>query len=371
VFLDLVGLKERLRTRSVAGVALCFVIACPPIAAGDQSSAAQPPRRVERPSGPTRGFVNLGGGLQSIPTTTFSETHGEDFYVEQFTWDARYKLKTSVAFEGGIGVRAWRNLLTAVTYSRSQNRRVATVAGQVPHPFQFSQFRAIEGDSPSLRHEEQAIHLSAYWIVPIGRRLEVSLSGGPSLFIVRQGFVKQVEFAQDYPYDTATFTQAVSAEVSEKAFGGHAAADVMWLMTPQVRLGVLVRYSRGSVDFATPSGGSVSLDTGGLQAGVGLRLGFGRRGPRPGQPAPRPAGPVPGEAGKGLVVDDRGVIIDAAPIYLLPDIKRTPLRTLTPGIVVRILEETGDWFRVEFRDPQVGPRVGYVQRRHVARAKDK
>jgi hypothetical protein len=312
--------------------------------------------------------VNLGGGVQSIATTTFGETHGEELYVEQFPWDARYKLKNSVAFEGGVGVRAWRSLLTAVTYSRSQHRQVATVTGQVPHPFQFNQFRAIGGESASLRHEEQAVHLSALWIVPIGRRLAVGISGGPSFFVVRQGFVKQVEFAQEYPYDAARFTQTVSAAVSEKAYGGHAAADLMWLMTPQAGLGVLVRYSRGSVTFSTPSGGSVSLDAGGLQAGLGLRLGFGRsipRGPRPGQ-APKPAGPV----GQN-VLEDRGVIIEAAPIYLLPDARRTPLRTLTPGIVVRILEETGDWFKVEFRDQRFGPRVGYVQRRHVERAKEK
>ena len=71
------------------------------------------------------------------------------------------------------------------------------------------------------------------------------------------------------------------------------------------------------------------------------------------------------------MLDDRGVVIEAAPIYLLPDARRTPLRTLAPGIVVRILEETGDWFKVEFRDQQFGPRVGYVQRRHVERAKEK
>ena len=156
---------------------------------------------------PTRVFVNLGGGLQSIASTTFGETHGEELYTEQFTWDARYKLKNSVAVEGGGGVRVGGNLLTAVTYSRSQHSQVATVTGQVPHPFQFNQFRSIGGESASLRHEEQAVHLSALWIVPIGRRLEVGISGGPSVFVVRQGFVKQVEFAQEYPYDAARFTR--------------------------------------------------------------------------------------------------------------------------------------------------------------------
>ena len=64
-------------------------------------------------------------------------------------------------------------------------------------------------------------------------------------------------------------------------------------------------------------------------------------------------------------------MVDTAPIYLLPDAKRTPLRMLTAGMNVKILEETGDWFKVEFRDPQFGPRVGYVQRKYVERQKEK
>jgi len=360
-----------MRTPNVAGIAVCLLLACPPLVAGaEQSSAAQPPRRAATPSAPPRGFLILGGGLQSTATTTFGETHGEELYGEEFTWDSRYTFKESVAFEGGIGARVWRNLLTGVTYSRSENRRPATVSGQVPHPFQFGQHRTIEGESSSLRNEEQAIHLSALLIVPLGRRLELSISGGPSLFMVKRGFVEQVEFAQEYPYDTARFTQVVSKESSEKGYGGHAGADVMWLLTPQAGLGVFVRFTRGAIDFSTPSGGSLSLDAGGLQTGVAMRLRFGRSVPRgrgPAQPAPPP---VPGQV-KGFVLEDRGVIIETAPVYLLPDATRTPLRMLTPGMTVRILQETGDWFRVEFRDQQFGPRVGYVLRKYVERPKDK
>jgi SH3 domain-containing protein len=360
-----------MRTRNVAAMAVCVILACPPLVAGDeQSSVAQPARRAATPSTPTRGFLTLGGGLQSAGGTTFGETHGEELYGEEFTWDSRYTFKESLAFEGGIGARVWRNLLTGVTYSRSEHRRPATVSGQVPHPFQFGQPRTIEGESSALRNEEQAIHLSALLIVPLGRRLEVSISGGPSLFMVRRGFVEQVEFAQDYPYDTARFTQAVSKESSEKAYGGHAGVDLMWLLTRDAGLGVFVRFTRGSIDFTTPSGGSLSLDAGGLQTGVAMRLGFGRRATRPAPPPPKPVVPVPGQV-KGFVLEDRGVIIETAPVYLLPDPKRDPLRMLTPGMTVRILEETGDWFRVEFRDQQFGPRVGYVLRKYVERPKDK
>jgi hypothetical protein len=108
--------------RRVTGIAVCVFLASSQLVAGGQSSTAQPPKRLEAPSRPTRAFVSLGGGLQSIATTTFGEADSADLYVEQFTWDARYKLKNAVAFEAGVGVRVRRSLLAAVTYSRSQHR---------------------------------------------------------------------------------------------------------------------------------------------------------------------------------------------------------------------------------------------------------
>jgi hypothetical protein len=59
------------------------------------------------------------------------------------------------------------------------------------------------------------------------------------------------------------------------------------------------------------------------------------------------------------------VAVVPAPVFVLPDATRTPLRTLPPGTRVKVLQERGDWYRVEFPDQQWGPRVGYVQRKHV------
>ena len=59
------------------------------------------------------------------------------------------------------------------------------------------------------------------------------------------------------------------------------------------------------------------------------------------------------------------MITASAPVFLLPDATMTPLRTLTAGTSIRILEEKGDWIRIEFRDNQYGARVGYVQRKFV------
>ncbi len=51
-------------------------------------------------------------------------------------------------------------------------------------------------------------------------------------------------------------------------------------------------------------------------------------------------------------------------IFVVPDATRTPLRVLEAGTRIKVLEATEEWLKVEFRDPQWGPRVGYVLRRN-------
>lgn len=60
-----------------------------------------------------------------------------------------------------------------------------------------------------------------------------------------------------------------------------------------------------------------------------------------------------------------GSVTTAAPIFLLPDGKREPLRIAQAGSLLNILEVTEEWLRVEFKDPQFGPRTGYIQARFV------
>ena len=110
---------------------------------------------------------------------------------------------------------------------------------------------------------------------------------------------------------------------------------------------------------------------GGFQLSVALRLGLG--GPRRYLPPPARTPPAVDTRTQPPPVPDRvptGVISEAAPVFVLPDATRTPLRTLAAGTSVRILEEKGDWVRVEFNDQQYGRRVGYVERRFVELRKE-
>jgi hypothetical protein len=66
-----------------------------------------------------------------------------------------------------------------------------------------------------------------------------------------------------------------------------------------------------------------------------------------------------------LAEERTAVVYESAPIYLTPDATRAPLRTASVNTVLRVHGEEGDWLRVEFRDPQFGNRMGYVQTKHV------
>jgi opacity protein-like surface antigen len=56
---------------------------------------------------------------------------------------------------------------------------------------------------------------------------------------------------------------------------------------------------------------------------------------------------------------------EAAPVYLLPDATRTPLRTLQPGVTATVERVQGEWVQITFNDAQLGRRTGWIQLKYV------
>ena len=60
------------------------------------------------------------------------------------------------------------------------------------------------------------------------------------------------------------------------------------------------------------------------------------------------------------------IVTTAAPIFVLPDSNRVPLRTAAVNTRLQVLEEKPEgWVRVEFQDPQFGKRIGFIESRYV------
>ena len=60
------------------------------------------------------------------------------------------------------------------------------------------------------------------------------------------------------------------------------------------------------------------------------------------------------------------VSVPAAPVFAKPDRTMAPLRLAKEGSVLNVVVAEGEWYRVEFDDPQFGRRVGYIEKRHVS-----
>ena len=159
-----------------------------------------------------------------------------------------------------------------VSYIRRSE--AATVDAALPHPFYFNQPRAVTGNAAGLRHQDLAIHAHAMWLLPFSESVQVALFGGPTFFKVTQQIVTAVQFTDEYPFDQATYTGVSTVDARGSRFGYNAGTDVSVFFSQYVGIGGLVRFTRGTVQLPSPRGGEVSIDTGGLQAGAGLRVRF-------------------------------------------------------------------------------------------------
>jgi hypothetical protein len=58
-------------------------------------------------------------------------------------------------------------------------------------------------------------------------------------------------------------------------------------------------------------------------------------------------------------------VLENAPIFLVPDASRTPLRVVAVGTTLEVLGVQDSWVNVSFKDPQFGPRIGFVEARLI------
>lgn len=212
-----------------------------------------------------------GGAQAAMPPLgdrfTF-EMHAEGASVE-----ADHRATAALLVDGGFAVRLRRAFGIGVSVSRFSGSGRAAVAAQIPNPFEFDKFREVSGTASGLDHTELAYHVQLRYSRAIGRRLRLVLAGGPTAFDVRRELVTDVQVDEAYPFDTATFRNANTRAAKGTGIGFHAGADIVWMAARQVGVGALVRYARGAADVKGPSR-TVSVDTGGLQIGVGLRMYF-------------------------------------------------------------------------------------------------
>jgi opacity protein-like surface antigen len=220
-----------------------------------------------------RGFIGLNGGYQAS-TTEFDDNFTFTAHQETGTTRVSYPIDAGPAFDAGAGIRVWRRLGVGVAVSRFTIDSTVSATSSIPHPFFLRQNREVSGEADGIRREETGIHVQAQYSVPLGRRLQLTLMAGPSLLQVSQAVVIDVNYTEEYPYDTASFSGVDSTRKKGSKAGFNAGADVRWMFTRNIGVGMMARFARATVDLDPVDDRTITVDAGGAQVGVGLRVGF-------------------------------------------------------------------------------------------------
>ncbi len=217
-----------------------------------------------------RAMVNAG---YQPSTTSFEDSFTFTLYQETGTTQTSYDLDASALFEGGASVRLWKGLAVGGVLSQfTVDSRVA-VTSSVPHPFFLQRHRQVTGEPEGLRREETAVHIQGQYQLPPFGRLHVILAGGPTIVNVKQTLVIDVNYPEEFPYDTAAFTGVDSQRGTETAMGFNVGVDFQWMFNPRLGAGALVRFTRATVDLSVDNR-TIQVDAGGTQIAAGIRLGF-------------------------------------------------------------------------------------------------
>jgi hypothetical protein len=228
------------------------------------SPAAQAARRAPASLSP-RAIVSINGIYQSADDT-FSQEQTFPLNQEDARYTSSYEVKSGPGIDAGGAIRLWRQLGAGVAFTSFKDDRDITIEGTLPHPFFFNRPRAISGTTPGTR-EETAVHVNAVYFLPVSRKFEVLLFGGPSFFTVKQTVVNDIRYSESYPFDSATFTSAVVTEEKESKVGFNVGADVGFYFSKYIGVGGIVRFSRATIPFSVGD-----LEVGGAMVGGGVRL---------------------------------------------------------------------------------------------------
>jgi hypothetical protein len=231
------------------------------------------PRLSGRTRATFRNFVFVNSGYQ-LTSDRFNDSrivrrNGEDGRI-----DTSYSARPGPGFAVAGGTMVSRQLGIGVSVSRFSRSMPATLTGSIPHPFFFNEPRSVSSAIAGLTRQELALDVQARGVFLLGRRVQVAVFGGPSVFHVKQDAVIDFAYSEAYPFDQATFTEAHTTTASKWKLGANGGGDVAFFFTRQVGVGFSATFSGATVDLPSAPGSTVPVKVGGTQAGLGLRLRF-------------------------------------------------------------------------------------------------
>jgi hypothetical protein len=180
--------------------------------------------------------------------------------------------KTLPMVGGDVAIRLKRNFGVELGLSFLSSTGNANVAAQIPHPLLFNHPRPINGQA-SASHSETAAYVDGVYMI-VGRRVDVAISGGLSVFYVSQDLVTDVSYVEQYPFDTATYTGASVGQETMTRAGYNIGVDATWKRWRRWGVGGMIRFSHARAPFTISGSPAGTVTVGGLQTGGGLRVRF-------------------------------------------------------------------------------------------------
>jgi hypothetical protein len=216
-------------------------------------------------------------GLSQPTTQRLTQSLTSSLYGEEARIDTQQSVTSGGMLDFSVGARVWRNVGVSLAFARMTSEGEAWVSGSVPHPLFYDRPRGFASQAGDLGHKQSAVHLQFMWIQPLPwvKDLEVSVSGGPSFFRVRQRFAEGVRFSETGPpYNDIEIDEVMVTSHRAKPLGGNVGVDVTYLVTPNLGGGFFWRYASASTRFRLTTGVEMPFGVGGSQVGGGLRLRF-------------------------------------------------------------------------------------------------
>ena len=164
-------------------------------------------------------------------------------------------------------------LVAGVSYSQSAPVLSWEGSAEVPYPFRAEWRRsiAVPGVSAPAKHRVFRLDLGA--TVPLGRRVELAVFGGPAMHSLSYSSPSDLRFAFEYPFETATGQSLLQVPATASTIGYHAGADLGFYPVRNLGFGILIGYRPNPLqievrDVAVDVGGSPLL----VQAGARVRF---------------------------------------------------------------------------------------------------
>ena len=213
-----------------------------------------------------KAFANVNFGLQEV-SRTLEANSTFDIYGETGTLTTTQPIDGGGLFDISAGYKVWRNLAVGIGFSRVKSDADVAIAANVPDPNFFDRPRGVTGTASEAEHSANAIHIQGTWVMPVTDKIDVAFSFGPTIFMVKQDVVTAISVNEPGP----TLASTTIASEDKSAVGFNLGFDANYFFVPRIGAGVLVRYTRGSVDLDSAED---NLTVGGFDLGFGLRLRF-------------------------------------------------------------------------------------------------